>query len=252
MRRARPALLGSSLAVVAIALAGIAVAVAVAGKDSGTGTGATKSTATGTITGKVAFAGKAPAREPLVRDSDPVCDKTPKLSEDVVVTDGRLRDVLVRLPIGAAGVHAAPADPVVVTQRECMYAPRVVGIVAGQKVIIRNGDPTYHNVRAASGKKTVFNLSQPAEAPEIVRENLGKPGDVVSLHCDVHGWMQAFAVINDHPFFAVTPDDGSFTLANVPVGTYQLEAWHPTLGQQTAKVTVKAGKTVAATFTFGK
>jgi hypothetical protein len=241
MRGARPIFVGSLIAasMIAFAIAGAARA----------GKGATAA-ATGTISGKVVFKGKAPVREKLVRDSDPVCDKTEKLGEEIVVTDGRLRDVLVRLPNGSAGTHEAPADPVVVTQRECMYTPRVVGVIAGQKLVIRNGDPTYHNVRGASGKKTVFNVSQPANAPEITRENLGSAGDVVSLHCDVHGWMQAFAVINDHPYFAVTADDGAFTLAGVPVGTYQLEAWHPTLGLQTVKVTVKASKTAAATFTF--
>ena len=195
-------------------------------------------------------AGEPPARAKLVRDSDPVCARTDKLGEEVVDADGRLRDVLVRLPNGSAGSQPAPTEPVVVTQRECMYTPRVVGVVTGHQLVIRNADATYHNIRAASGKKTVFNLSQPASAPEITRDNLGKAGEVIALHCDVHGWMQAFAVVNDHPHFAVTGEDGAFTLAGVPAGTYQLEAWHPTLGQQTVEVTVKAGKTASATFRF--
>lgn len=205
---------------------------------------------TGTITGKVHFKGTPPERQPLKRDTDPLCAKTPRLSEDVVVADGGLRDVHVGIAVGTAGAHQAPAAPVQVRQHQCMYEPRVVGIIAGQDVVIENGDATYHNVRGAKGKRTLWNLSQPAKAPPLRRKNLGKPGEVVSLHCDVHPWMRAYAVVSDHPFFAVTGDGGEFELTDVPAGTYQLEAWHATLGKKTVEVEVKAGESVRATFEF--
>jgi hypothetical protein len=62
--------------------------------------------------------------------------------------------------------------------------------------------------------------------------------------------MAAWAVVTDHPYFDVTEADGAFELRDVPVGTYTLEAWHPTLGLKTAKVKVKKGKTAKATFSF--
>lgn len=207
--------------------------------------------ATGTITGAVTWKGAAPARAALDRASDPECAKSPRLAEDVVVTDGKLRDVHVRLPVGKAGTHAAPAAAVTVTQRECMYSPRVVGVVAGQQLDIVNDDATFHNVRGNLGPKIAWNLGQAADAPKITRANLGKPGDVVSLHCDVHPWMAAWAVVTDHPFFDVTEADGAFELRDVPVGTYTLEAWHPTLGLKTARVKVKKGKTAKAAFVYG-
>jgi hypothetical protein len=58
-------------------------------------------------------------------------------------------------------------------------------------------------------------------------------------------------VVSDHPFFAVTGDDGRFTIAGLPAGRYELEAWHPTLGTRTATVTLGKGKKSAATATFG-
>jgi hypothetical protein len=39
-----------------------------------------------------------------------------------------------------------------------------------------------------------------------------------TLQCDVHKWMNAKIGVFDHPFFAVTGEDGKFTLANVPAG----------------------------------
>ncbi|HUQ07580.1 MAG TPA: carboxypeptidase regulatory-like domain-containing protein [Kofleriaceae bacterium] len=203
-----------------------------------------------TIRGAVTFKGKAPERPALDRMSDPVCAKTAKLAEDVVVEGGKLRDVLVRIKVGTAGTHTAPTTPAVITQTECMYTPRVVGVMAGQKLEIRNGDPTFHNVRGTLGKQILWNLAHLSGGEPHVRSDLGKAGDVVSLHCDVHPWMAAWAVMSDHPFFAVTGADGSFELDGVPPGTYTVEAWHPTLGLKSTKVKVKKGKAAKATFSF--
>src|SRR5688572_28260927 len=75
----------------------------------------------GAIKGTVIFVGEAPERGKLKRDTDPYCAKVERLSEDVVVTKGKLKDVLVRLKNGTAGTHTAPTAPVLIDQRECMY-----------------------------------------------------------------------------------------------------------------------------------
>jgi hypothetical protein len=240
---ARPAVeahpMSRPAAVLAAALVALAAAPAAAAPPT-----------TGTITGAVHWKGAAPARAPIDRASDPACAATARPAEDVVVEHGKLRDVLVRLAVGAAPAVPAPATPAVIVQHECMYAPRVVGLIAGQKLEVRNADATFHNVRGNLGAKVLWNLGQPAAAPAIERTDLGKPGDIVALKCDVHPWMSSWIAISDHPFFTVTGPDGAFTLANVPPGTYTLEAWHPTLGTKTVKVKVKKGKTAKAKLTF--
>ncbi|MBK9033511.1 MAG: DUF2012 domain-containing protein [Myxococcales bacterium] len=205
---------------------------------------------TGSIVGTVAWKGAPPPPTPVDRSSDPVCAKTARGAEDVVVTDGKLKDVLVRIAIGGAAAAPAPTAPALIAQSECMYGPRVVGVVAGQTLEIRNLDATFHNVRGNLVKKVLWNLAQPKGAAPLVRDKLGAPGDVVSLHCDVHPWMAAWVVVHDHAFFTVTGADGAFTLPDVPPGTYTVEAWHPTLGLRSAKVKVKKGKAARATFTF--
>ena len=96
--------------------------------------------ADGGIKGTVIFVGEAPDRPKLERKTDPYCAKTDKLSEDVVVTNGKLKDVFVRIKSAPPGAHPAPATPVVIDQHECMYTPRVVGMMAGQKLAVRNSD----------------------------------------------------------------------------------------------------------------
>lgn len=203
---------------------------------------------TGSVRGTIELKGKAPEREVLRRDSDPVCAAVEKKSDALIVTKGKVAGVLVRIKNGSFGTRfsSPPTLPAVITQHECTYEPRVTGIVARQRVIIKNADATYHNVRATSDGNHVFNLSQAANTPDLVRDDFATVGAVVSLRCDVHPWMNGYVVAQDHPFFAVTGEDGKFELKNVPVGSYELETWHPILGASSLKVKVTKNKATAA------
>jgi hypothetical protein len=81
-------------------------------------------------------------------------------------------------------------------------------------------------------------------------QQLTDADQIVKLKCDVHPWMTAFVLVSSHPFFAVTGEDGKFTIANLPAGTYEVEAWHEKLGTQKSKVTVGASDTQSASFKF--
>lgn len=203
---------------------------------------------TGTITGHIAFKGTVPKPVPIPKN-DPFCAKLKIADERVVATDGKLRDVHVSLPSGTAGTHAPVAPTVTVDQSGCMYRPRVVGVMDGQKVVVKNSDMTFHNVRGTHGKHHVFNHGHPQKFPPIT-ESAGKAGQTLTLRCDIHPWMRGYAVVTDHPFFDVSAGDGSFTIANVPAGTHEVQAWHPELGLKKARVKVKAGKTARVVFTF--
>lgn len=204
----------------------------------------------GSIKGTVLFEGEAPDREKLVRDTDPVCAKVDKLSEDVVVTKGKLKDVLVRVKNGTAGKHAAPATPAAIDQKDCMYSPRVLGVVAGQKLGVRNSDGTFHNVHGTVDGKLLWNKPHPKGEPAITLDSTPKAGDVIDVVCDVHPWMHAYAVVMDHPYFAVTGEDGSFEIKGLAPGSYTLEAWHPTLGLKTMNVKIGVGPKAAVTARF--
>ena len=202
---------------------------------------------TATITGKIMFEGAAPKMAALNRASDPFCAKTKMDAQDVVVKDGAVKDVLVRLPVGAAK-GAAPTTAAAIDQKDCMYSPHVQGIVSGQSIKVTNSDGTTHNVHSYVGDETKFNEAQPKGSAPVEKQVEAEAGDVMKVKCDVHAWMESYVVVTDHPYFAVTGDDGSFKIEKVPAGTYKLEAWHPKMGVKTVEVKVDDGATVEAKF----
>lgn len=195
----------------------------------------------GTITGTVTYEGTPATPPQQARDVDPKCPQ--HVTDDALVVDhGKVAGALVRIANGTMGKHAAPATPVVIDQRGCSYSPRVVGIIAGQKLVVRNSDKTFHNVWGVLADKSLFNQGQGPGAPELtVDPSAAKPGDVVEIKCGVHAWMHAYAVVQDHPWFAVTDDKGTFHFEGLAIGTYTLESWHPVLGTRTLKVEIGKG-----------
>jgi plastocyanin len=195
----------------------------------------------GTIKGTVIYEGQGPERTEVVRDTDPYCAKTKQLSDDVIVTKGKLKDVLVRVKNGTMGKTTAPTTPIVLDQKGCQYIPHVVGMQPGQKLVVKNSDGTFHNVNGQIAGKPLFNKPHQPNGPDLTFETTAQAGDVIDIVCNVHAWMHAYAVVQDHPYFAVTGEDGTFTIDGLKPGTYELEAWHPTLGTKTLKVTVGVG-----------
>jgi plastocyanin len=203
----------------------------------------------GTLRGTVKFNGEPPVMADVAPSADPACDGMALKEQSVLVKDGKLRNVIVRVRGPVAGAPGAPSEPVVVDQQKCTYLPRVQGAVAGQQVLVKNSDGTMHNVRGLAGTKALFNLAQPPSAPPVTKP-VPNEVEMLSLKCDVHPWMRAYIAVSPHPYFATTGEDGTFSLAGVPAGTYTLEAWHETLGTKTAEVTVKDGDATEASFEF--
>src|SRR4051812_21125237 len=164
------------------------------------------------IKGTVVFDGEPPERLKLRRDTDPYCAKldqaAAKLSDDVIVTHGKLKDVVIRIQSSSAPPRAGKAAPLPpparIDQTECTYAPRVLAVVAGQQLAVHNSDGTFHNVHGTAGGKQLWNKPASPGDPELALDTTAKPGEVIDVVCDVHPWMHAYALVVDRAPFAVT------------------------------------------------
>jgi len=208
---------------------------------------------TGSITGVVNFAGMAPANPAIDMAEESECAakySDGPLDPVVVVNDGKLTNVYVRVTGGLpAGPYPMPSGAAKIDQDGCLYTPRVVGVMVGQDLEISNSDPLLHNIKSAPSENRPFNISQPRVM--ATTRSFAVPEVMVPLQCDVHGWMKAFVGVTEHPYFAVSGADGSFTISGLPDGTYTIEAWHETLGTRTAEVTVSGGAAASSEFSFG-
>jgi plastocyanin len=208
---------------------------------------------TGSIKGAVTLADGPDPDTAVKMDADPVCaglHSTPVESQSRVTGPaGELANVLVYIKTpGVTG--KAPAEPLTLKQEGCIYHPHVAAMVVGQPLKVINGDPTLHNVHALAKANTEFNQAQPFQNMELEKK-FDKPEMAISIKCDVHPWMQSYISVLPHPYFAVTGEDGSFTIEGVPAGTYEVEAWHESLGTKTGQVTVAAGAPADLSFAFG-
>jgi hypothetical protein len=210
----------------------------------------------GTIAGKIKFTGARPTNPRIDMSEEVACKNkypAPPTAETVVVNaNGTLANVFVYVKAGlpAGATYPAPSTPVELDQSGCRYHPHVFGIRVGQPLNIKNSDPVLHNIKAKAVKNRPFNVSQPNVTTTPTVRTFAQPEVMVSLECNVHGWMNAFIGVLPHPFFAVTGADGSFSLKGLPPGTYTIEAWHEKYGTQTATVTVTGTETKTSDLTF--
>lgn len=218
----------------------------------------------GTVTGAIAYNGVAPAPKKIDTSADPVCGQAnPNLStEDTAVKDGKLANVFVYIKDGATAdgtkiteyAFPTPTDAVTLDQKGCHYVPHVLGVQANQKLRITNSDPTQHNIHPTPKSNPEWNQTQSNGAAPI-EKTFGRTEVLIPVKCNQHPWMKSYVGVLKHPFFAVSAEDGTFTIKGVPPGTYTVAAWHekggPNGTEKTMQVTVPANGSSKADFAFG-
>ena len=208
----------------------------------------------GDIKGVITLTGTAPKNEPIRMNADPICIKQtngPQLQETFTVSgDGKLANVFVYVKDGLGNyVYDPPSAGAKLDQHGCRYTPHVFGVRVGQPIEIINSDPTLHNIHAMPKANPEFNNGQPIQGMKMTHTFKAKEV-MVPFKCDVHGWMNAYVGVLDHPFYAVSKEDGSFEIKGLPAGTYTIEAWHEKLGATTQSVTIGAKESKDVSFTF--
>ncbi len=224
---------------------------------------AQESKETGTVTGVVKFKGPKPERKPnegMLAQAfcKEACAGKAPLEEKWVFgkngDDDTFTNVLVYVSKGLEGMtFEAPKTPVVIDQVGCTYTPHVVALMVGQTLEIRNSDATLHNVLCNPFKNKPFNEGMSVKGGKLEKV-FEKPEFKVDLRCVLHPWMLGYVHVLDHPYFAVTREDGSFTIKGLPPGEYELSVKHesPRFAADTATMTVKvaAGESKKVEFVY--
>lgn len=210
----------------------------------------------GDIIGTVTIKGTPPKEKEITPlKDDATCGKfhaeMPTTHFYVVGPNSELADVIVSVQ-GISGKSTGDsAAPVILNQQGCQYSPAIFAVQTGQKIVVRNSDPTPHNVHSrpqVEGNKEENVLQMPGQAD--LTFSFSKPEPFLKFECNVHPWMFAWASVFDHPYFAVSAKDGTFKIGNVPAGKYTVQAAHRKLGVVTKEVEVKDGAPAKADFTL--
>ena len=193
----------------------------------------------GSITGGVRFSDdppKLPAVK-VTKDQD-YCGETLPNETYVIDSNGGLKNVVVF-------IESAPPGKAADTQKEnflynegCRYVPRVMALQRGERLRVKSNDPKLHIPHGYLGNRTVFNLSLPFKGTSIdATSRIRQPG-ILKVVCDTHAWMRGFVHVFDHPYFAVTDEQGAFSIPDLPAGTYMLKVWHEDGGVKSQEITV--------------
>ena len=199
-----------------------------------------------TIRGRVVFPEKLPIpkRAPLaVNVNRAQClAKGPILDESVIVNPKNrgIKNVVVWLrPDNMNNLKASfaqreihPADlkrrpaQIVIDQPCCMFVARVTCARVGDTIVVKNPAAIVHNFFWASTNNGSFNANVPANNKWVMPNALVAEGPPIQYKCTIHPWMSGYVRVFDHPYYAVTDEDGKFEIKDAPAGNYRIVFWH--------------------------
>jgi len=205
------------------------------------------------IKGTVRFTGTLPATKPISMSADPSCARqhpAPVGFREVIAdSNGGLQNAVVFIAEGLGDrSFDVPKDPVVISQKGCLYLPHVLAMRANQPLEVVNSDPTAHNIHPTPANNREWNkVELPGSKMEeaFPREEIAIP-----VKCNIHPWMRGYIAVFKHPYFVVTGEGGSFDLPSLPPGTYTVSAWHEKLGTSSQTITIGANETKQLSFVF--
>ncbi len=190
----------------------------------------------GTLRGRFVYVGTPPEAAKLNIDKDQeVCGKHDLRSQSIVVgPNGGLANVMIwclTKDVETNPDFAADAEAEVeLDNKDCHFVPHVLALRAGQTLVVKNSDPVVHNSDLPFRSNTPANPSIPAGSEE--KFMLGRAERLpVEIKCSIHRWMSGRVMVADNPYFAVSADDGSFEIRNLPTGVkLEFRAWHEVPG----------------------
>jgi hypothetical protein len=203
----------------------------------------------GTIRGTVEIEGEAPADTSVRTGRDErVCGAT-LVDRSVVRQGDRLGGAVVWLSGLRRGKALPTARRYEVTIERCQLTPRGAGGARRRHAPRAQPRPAADALplRAPAGGETIgFVSRERRRAGGPVERVLREPGQV-DVRNDTHPWVRGFLFVFDQPYFATTPPAGTFSIDDVPAGSYRLSAWHERFGRIDTTITVQPGQSADVT-----
>src|SRR6266852_4419270 len=195
----------------------------------------------GGIGGTITLSGAVPKLPPHKTDKDPqVCGTAPRDSEKLLVSKGGgvKNAVVMVLAVSRGKAMPAAAQNAEIDQKKCEYTPHVQVMAVNTEISLKNSDPVLHNIQFFRGDDSLFNIAQPVQGQ--VNKHLMDKAGTIYVECAVHGWMQGQVLIVDNPYYAVTDENGKFSITDLPPGKYRVRIWHEYVGETNSDLTVAA------------
>lgn len=170
-----------------------------------------------------------------------------------VDADGGLRDVVVLVENIEKG-KPFMFDEAAVEANVCQFLPFVTVVSDKRRVRVTNRDPVSHDIQGYAYDQAGVDivLHRPALKATGTTDtvHLVKGRRVFTMQCGMHPYMQNWGYAVDNPYYSVTSADGTFSIGELPAGTYRIRAWHPTLGIHDRDVTVKPNESATLDLVF--
>ena len=201
------------------------------------------------ISGTVSFNGDPPRVHAIDMSNDPGC-KGQTESEQVVVDDGHLANVLVYVKQGLPDAAYDPSQQTLsIKQESCRYVPHMAAVMVGQPVQFEDDDQTLHNIHPMPKNNPEWNQSQMPHSQPL-EKTFSQPEVMIPVKCNQHPWMHMYLNVIANPYFTITGKDGKFTLQGLPPGTYTIAAVQEKYGEKTQTVTVGAKEDKNVNFSY--
>jgi hypothetical protein len=192
----------------------------------------------GTLKGQFIYDGKAPAPAKLSITKDAqVCGKHNLVDESLLVgPNGGIKNVVVYIrpargkkidvhPDYAKTAHAK----VVLDNANCRFDPHVALLRTSQTLVVKNSDPVGHNAKIDCFVNSAKNVLIPGNS-QVELELKSEERLPVRVSCNIHPWMSAYLIVRDDPYMAVSAEDGTFEIKNIPAGEHEFQFWHEKAG----------------------
>jgi len=211
----------------------------------------------GTVVGQFVIEGEIPQLRPLVEagavgGNDAAICAAANIPDDSLVVDPQskgIANVFVYLS-KADKVHPnlkeSSKKEIDFDQKGCRFFPHALFVRTDQVVLVKSMDNCAHNTRTVPLKNQQQNYSLTANDRTGVPFKNRLPERLpIEIQCNIHPWMKARWLVLDHPYGAISDEQGKFKIADLPAGDHELILWQERVGyiNKKFKVTVTGGTT---------